>query len=226
MVKPRPFFPLFAVLSLFSFSSTLFAGSLIWTTTRIELSTDGHQDNIETAFHFKNTGADNVTILDINSSCGCTTTNLDKKTYASGEEGDLQVKFTFGEFIGTHQKEIVVTSSDTPTQPTVLVLQATIPEPFLVEPRLLTWKSEPMAKNVKTKSVTIVFEKKTLLSLTKVLSDNALFETRLVTEARGRRYRILVTPKSLAQPAKAVLNIQIALPSGRPHLSAVHAVIE
>lgn len=206
--------------------SDVLAGNLEWSVTRIEQVATVDQESAEAAFHFKNAGPDAVTILEIHSSCGCTTATLDKKTYAPGEEGDLQVRFTFGERTGPQQKEIVVVSTDTPTRPTELVLRVAIPEPFRVDPRLLIWKSAPVGTRAEAKSASIVSANGKPITVTKVFSDNAEFETQLVAEMAGQRYKLLVTPKSLAKPGKATLRLQIELPGGRSHLATIYAVIK
>ena len=216
----------FAALWMSVLDSTAGAAGLTWTATHIERTATLDQESIEAAFHFKNAGSDDVTILEIHSSCGCTTATLDKKTYAPGEEGDIQVKFTFGERSGPQQKEITVLSSDTPAKPTELILKVIIPEPFRVDPRLLIWKIDPADARPEPKSATIISANGQSLKVTKVTTDNADFEINLVSENEGQRWTLQLTPKSLAKTGKAVIRIQAESAEGRSHLLSIYGLVK
>jgi len=227
MIRCRSLFRLFFVV-LFSTLVVLeiSAGELTWTTTRIEQAARVDQEAAEAVFHFKNTNTDDVTILEIRSSCGCTTATLDKKTYAPGEEGDIHVKFTFGGRTGAQQKEILVISSDTPAKPAELVLRVAIPEPFIVEPRLLVWEKNASGPKPEPKSAKIVSTNGKPISVTNISNDNPQFETKLIPEHDGQQYRLLVTPTPDAKPGKAIIRFNVEASGGRTLMSAVYAVIK
>lgn len=62
-------------------------------------------------FAFTNTSSHQVTISGITTSCGCTTAELEKKTYLPGESGKIEVDFTIGSRSGEQEKVIRVTTS-------------------------------------------------------------------------------------------------------------------
>src|SRR3954454_24763345 len=64
---------------------------------------DGH---VEAHFTFKNAGAEPVTIRRVRTPCGCTAPSLAKTTFAPGETGQIDVKFTFGSRKGPTRKII------------------------------------------------------------------------------------------------------------------------
>lgn len=94
------------------------------------------------AFAFTNTGDEPVTIESIQSSCGCTTAALDKKTYAPGESGSITATFSFGDRVGQQIKRITVRTDDPRRPQQVLVLRVEIPQPVRLEPRALMWRGD------------------------------------------------------------------------------------
>jgi len=67
---------------------------------------------VELNFEFENTGDTPLTIKNIETSCGCTTTQLEKKVYKPAEKGVIPVKFFSGGYSGKVTKSITVTSDD------------------------------------------------------------------------------------------------------------------
>ena len=63
-------------------------------------------------FGFKNGAEAPVTILDVHSSCGCTTTNLAKKTFAPGEAGEIEAMFDPVSRQGKERKAITVKTDE------------------------------------------------------------------------------------------------------------------
>lgn len=58
---------------------------LSWETTQITQKADHLSEAVVAVYRFENIGDDPVAITEIKSSCGCTTTELEKKTYAPGK---------------------------------------------------------------------------------------------------------------------------------------------
>lgn len=112
-----------------------------------------HWDNLEEAqkakpgdkeaiakFHFVNTGQSPIRIVNVHTSCGCTTTALAKDQFAPGESGDIEARFEFGSHTGHQEKTIAVTTSDSPKQPTYLRLVVEIPQAVVVQPEFVFGK--------------------------------------------------------------------------------------
>jgi hypothetical protein len=89
------------------------------------------------AFKFKNTGTDILRITDVNASCGCTVTQLQKKEYAPGESGVLAVGYLVESQLGEPTKLIHIVSND-PLNPIVdLSVKAKITAAVDLQPREL-----------------------------------------------------------------------------------------
>jgi hypothetical protein len=68
---------------------------------------------IQYNFKFVNKGAGTLIIEKVSTSCGCTGATVgDKKEYAKGEEGQIQVTFNTQGREGTQEKTLVVHSND------------------------------------------------------------------------------------------------------------------
>ncbi len=63
-------------------------------------------------YMFENTGDETLIIKNINTSCGCTYTRLEKKEYEPGEKGVIPVKFFSKGYRGKVIKTVTVVSND------------------------------------------------------------------------------------------------------------------
>ncbi len=79
------------------------------------------QKEIETVFHFKNSGKSDLVIRKIRTTCGCTTANLEKKVLKPGETSSFQAVFTPGSRKGVQRKSIYIISND-PKNPEVRLM--------------------------------------------------------------------------------------------------------
>ena len=67
---------------------------------------------IDLEYMFENTGDETLIIKNINTSCGCTYTRLEKKEYEPGEKGMIPVKFFSKGYRGKVIKTVTVVSND------------------------------------------------------------------------------------------------------------------
>ncbi|TAF67484.1 MAG: DUF1573 domain-containing protein [Cytophagales bacterium] len=75
-----------------------------------------HGEQIKTTFYFKNTGKLPLIIFDVQTSCGCTATQWDRKPIAPNETGMIEVIYSSGENanqMGAQKKVIIVFSNAT-----------------------------------------------------------------------------------------------------------------
>jgi len=90
-------------------------------------------------FPFTNAGGDELRILRVEPSCGCTTALLSAALVPGGEHGGIRVAFDSDNFAGDVTKEIEVRSND-PARPSVtLRLQALVEAEIDFEPRVVTF---------------------------------------------------------------------------------------
>ncbi|MBN2019859.1 MAG: DUF1573 domain-containing protein [Sedimentisphaerales bacterium] len=90
-------------------------------------------------FKFCNKGEGVLEISNISTTCGCTVAELEKKKYASGECGEIKVKFNADRATGLRVKHLYVPSND-PLAPKVeLSIKAVIAEKAIAEPDKLDY---------------------------------------------------------------------------------------
>ena len=178
-------------------------GSLSWTTQRIEMKTKPGDKEAIGVFHFVNSGGSSVTITSVQPSCGCTSATLEKRLYAPGEQGEIKAIFTLGDRVGEQEKSVYVTTDESPSARTSLVLHVNIPELLTYSPRLLIWDIG-----------SALAEKATILSANDNLKITAVefsspapkeLVPRLEPVEAGRKYQLLVRPVSTAQ----VMNVSL-----------------
>lgn len=158
-----------------------------WLSANITFETtvvDGGKANLDdkmfvAEFPFINTGEKTVTLLSIDSSCGCTVAETEKKTYAPGESGVIKASFDFGVRTGQQTKQIRVVTDGQPQQRIDLVLKIDIPQVLSIKPRVLFWEDE---EEPKPQTITVTVDQS-------VASPNI----RIEPESKGR-FDVVLTP--------------------------------
>lgn len=189
-------------------TATVGRASLTWQNTEHEFATAPGDQIAIGLFRFTNPGKAPVTIISLDTSCGCTTAELAKRTYAPGESGEIKAIFNLGERTGLQEKSVQVTTDENPSAPTTLKLKVTIPDLFTCTPRLQLWRvgDSPSAK---TTLVTAVGPLKiTGLEPYPAMPDQAT--TRIECLEAGTRYRLTLEPASLAKATSIPLTFQIS----------------
>ena len=93
-------------------SATFAHAELRWQQMAVEVLAKPAEQSAVVDFAFTNEGSQAVTIQSVQTSCGCTTAALDKKTYAPGEAGKIPVTFNFGDRVGEQIKYITLRTDD------------------------------------------------------------------------------------------------------------------
>jgi len=198
-------------------------GALSWETQKLELTTKPGERQATGVYHFKNAGGSAITITGIKPSCGCTTTELAKKTYAPGESGEIRAVLAFGDEVGPQRKSIAVTTDDAPDKPTSLILQVTIPELLTYAPRLLLWRTTEQAEekpivissNGPQKIVGIEFK----------AAVPANVSTRIEPMVGGTKFQLFIRPTSVAKEMTVAVTCLARFMDGTSHPFTVFALV-
>lgn len=94
---------------------------------------------VEMSFPFTNVGMQSVTINRMHSYCGCTTPELEKKTYAPGEKGEIKVVFDPSRRHGLQIKKIQVYTDDPVNPVKMLVAQGYVRALAYLEPHMVNF---------------------------------------------------------------------------------------
>jgi hypothetical protein len=127
-----------AVLSIVSTQASAF---LTWDTQVFKYDAAPADTEVRVRFPFVNNGRRTVEITSIDSGCGCTTVDLEKRVYQPGEGGTLEAVFVFGDREGSQHKVVTVMESDGEDVVTrQLEMFVTIPKSISMRPYLQYWK--------------------------------------------------------------------------------------
>lgn len=203
--------------------SPLGRAELKWEKTIQQFQRTPDDKVIEPHYSFRNTGTVPVTIKTLRSSCGCTTAKLEKKTYAPGEQGEIVLRFVFGDRKGPYRKTVTVTTDEKDVQPVVLDLRVNIQEPLTIAPALVFWKTGE-APTPKTVQITATPDQK--VHIKGVTSSNPHLTAKLETTAPGENYTVSIQPADTAQKETAEIQVQTDFPADAPHTYTIYARIK
>jgi hypothetical protein len=180
------------------FSTALVAMALLaqaqltFENTTLTVPAQWSDTEIKAGFKFKNTGNQAIKINEIATSCGCTVATLEKRVYAPGESGEVNVVMTITGAEGPMRKEVTLSTNST-AQPAIgLNLQTTVPVVMQVDPKVVYWsKKDSLAPKVIAIGILpgITFEK-----FEAVTSDPKNFIVEVKETVKGRHFDVTVTP--------------------------------
>jgi Protein of unknown function (DUF1573) len=209
------------------FSLCVFAGSafaqLAWETTEQTFNSKPQEKEVVAKYKFTNSGPTPIKIENVRTSCGCTTTQLNKSYYAPGESGEIEAKFTFSGRTGKQEKAITVETTANPQQPTVLRLHVYIQETVKVVPEVVLWR---VGEQPDPKSIHIAIADDISAKVVSVTSDNPALKVKLTELRAGKEYEAQITPDSVAQPAAATVMIRTDYPPDDPETKYAYARIK
>jgi hypothetical protein len=187
-------------------------GTLAWETKTADLHPTLADKEAIAHYKYKNTGDKPVKISSVRASCGCTTAALAKDTVAPGESGEITATFTIGNRIGAQKKTITVVTDDQP-EPTLLTLNATIPQLLEVQPTFLFWS---VNDTLEPKTVTVTVGKEFPVTKLNVTCTEKSIKTEVGPGPSDKAFKITVTPTESGRPINAVLKVEPDFPKDPP----------
>jgi len=180
------------------------AGSLKWSTEKAELILEPTESVKETTFKFSNNGKKAVTVVGVKTSCGCTVAEMEKKSFAPGESGELKVTYKKPPEGTSGTKSILVVTDESNDNFYNLTVLANHKQAATIEPFFTTWHiNEPAA--VKTITVKLVSPYK--FNITDVGVTNENFEVTLHTIKPKQEYQISVKPRDASFKSSSTLRL-------------------
>jgi hypothetical protein len=208
------FFLLVFVVSLFHLASAA-DGQLVFDQSEQSFEVKPEQGSVTAIYRFTNAGKDPVAIVNVQTSCGCTTAGLKKSEYAPGEAGEIEAKFSFGGRTGKQEKTILVQTSQAEGKPIVLRLMVDIKDEINIQPALILWR---VGDQPDPKKIQITVADGASAKVLSVFSDNPAIKTQLSEVKPGKEYEIEVTPTNLARPDGATILIRTDSPARNPRI--------
>jgi hypothetical protein len=168
-------------------------GPLVFDPDPVELKPRPEDDEIETTFHFTNTGSKPLTVTGLESTCSCLEASVDQRTYAPGTRGSGKALFKVSSFVGRHEKTLHLYTDDPAAPEQVLTFILDVPVVVSIEPNLLTW-TQGDAPEPKTMVIRMVGEDPMRITKITPTRENVRHELKEITP--GREYHLVVTPTS------------------------------
>ena len=122
---------------------------------------------VNTIFKFVNTGDDTLEILDVGTSCGCTTAKPEKTVYQPGEAGEIPVEFNSQRFNGPITKRITITTNDAESPKTVITIKGFVTVDINHKPASIFFSNAKMGESV-TQEIAINTTKLSKLEITNI----------------------------------------------------------
>ena len=195
------------LLCLSAIGPQLFAGALVWEKSDAQIVVDGpDQPSVRTDFAFRNAGNRPVTVVKLTTSCGCTTADLEKKTYAPGESGKVAVAVATGGHTGKQERFVTLSTDEPPPDdvPTRLTVRLNIREYVSIEPRMVFWA--PGDAGVE-RTITCTAGTTRSVTIERLEAAHPDFAIRIEAVEPGREYRIHLKPVSGGRAAAVVLKL-------------------
>lgn len=157
-------------------------------------------------FIFTNTGDEVVKITDLRPGCGCISGKIEKKEYAPGESGVVNMTFDFGKRTGSHRKGLEVRTDEPSVKSVDLYISARIPETYTPSIPSLKWavggESAPQSfRLLNSHSMPIKLVK------AEAPGDKLKLELKVIRE--GYEYELVVTPAASAVTTRGLIPIKI-----------------
>jgi hypothetical protein len=206
----------------FLFTPPLFA-QLHWDALEQDQKAKPGDKEAVAKFHFVNAGWSSIKVVNLRTSCGCTTAALAKDKFAPGDAGDIEARFEFGSHIAHQEKTIAVTTSDSPNQPTFLRLVVDIPQAVVLRPEFVFWK---VGESLAAKKFRVAVGQGFSAKLLGVESDNADIHFVVNSITPGKELEVSVTPNEGKRPQSAMLSIKTDYPPENPQTYYLYVLVQ
>jgi len=196
---------------------------LVWEQKLIELRAQPGDEKVEAAYRFRNAGSFPVKIAKLTSSCGCTTAQLAKDTYAPGEAGEILVTFKIGSRIGLQKKTIEVRTDPPAADPVVLGIYTDITENVELDRKIVFWSrgEPPVAREIRVK----VLQADPVRIVRAEASDPRL-RVDFQELVAGREYLVRLSPADTASALRGDVTLHADTPAAAPQTFTIKARIK
>lgn len=188
------------------------AEALHWETRLIEEEASFSDEFMTGLFAFKNVGPNPIEIRKINSSCGCTTVQLDKRLYLPGESGEVVAIFEFEGRTG-RQTKVVDVYVEGYEDPVRLILRTTIPKVLSIKPAFQTWESGE-ERTPKYSLLDVEIEES--VKITAVESSDSRMKVELEEIEGSKDSRLKLTPEASKESFNVTVMVKTNYPAENP----------
>lgn len=192
------------------------SASLSFKESRITHTATLDETEFTATFPFTNEGDKPVKILEVNSSCGCTTALPSKKVFGPGESGEISATFDYGQREGKQTKSIRVETDQEKDARIFLTLEVTIPSIMEVSPSVVMW-NRATENEFKSKEVTIESFVDQPIEIVNVVASSDLFTHEVVELVAGEKFAFVITPQNIPNDSKGIIRGTFVIKTNFPN---------
>lgn len=202
MIKPLPSVFIALLASPMINPHVIGADALHFTSLTQEFSATENSVDIHASYIFTNSSDHAITISEIKTTCGCTTAELEKRTYQPGEAGTINVIFDIGSRTGEQQKSIAVISST--GEKSMLVLKVHLPPGPSFSSTIASWRQgSPTDPRV----IFIRLPKDHTYTLTKATTSDEALTATLKSGSEENLVDLTIMPSSTERAFNATIDL-------------------
>lgn len=187
------------------------AAQLIWERKSAAVQVKSAEVEVRAAYRFHNAGSYPVEIKSLHPDCTCTTAQLEKRVYAPGEDGQVEIIFTVGQRVGENVNAVQVLTDDPAAASTILILEVTVRESVQIAPRFLYWRQ---GEALAAKSARVELAEDEPLRFKEVRCSNPFFQTQMLPKAGNNRFQLIVTPENTNSREIGTVMVVVITPAG------------
>ena len=200
------------------------AARLDWNQTeaRIELKPDQEEAQVE--FVVTNKGDQTVRIARVKTSCGCTSSILDKKIINSGESTTITAIFNKGKRQGLNHNKLEVFLDDQADPVAMLHMIVQVPKLVDAQPQIVYWNPSTSSTE---RHIRITLDKRYVSEITSIEYDHSMLTIRAEPDPDGRVDRILhILPKSFETQIRETVLIHARGVDGMKAEARLHIFVQ
>ena len=162
--------------------------------TTYHFGTLSDQETAEHTFTIKNAGKADLLLLDVRTTCGCTTASLSRDAVPPGETAELKTAFDLRGRRGRETKKAFVRTNDPQTPTVAFTLEGTVTRTFLLDPRKVVFRPKSRAAEEEwSATVHLVIQHDEPFDITRIEPRQPAFFTADITERMHNEFKINVT---------------------------------
>lgn len=202
------------------------AGGLEFVETLKEVNAGADATLVATEFRFTNQGDKPASITKSDPGCSCLKVEISggKLKYAPGESGVVRTTFEMGNFSGTVDKMVALWIDDDPEDKpsTRLTVRVHIPVLIGLEPKTVKWE---LGAKADPQIIRIQMAEGAPIHVTGVTSSSESFACELKTVEEGKKYDLIVTPRTIDAPGMSVIRIETDCAISKHRIQQAFAVM-
>lgn len=165
--------------------------SLHFESKQLSFDVSAKAAEVNATYKFKNIGNKPINIIEVKTSCGCTTAQLLKRSYAPQEAGEIPIVFLVGERTGSILQKITVITDEAIKRETQLTLNVVIPDGPIISPRFLDWK---LYDSNTPREVNVIFPPESAYTFKDVVCSNPHIKLTSFVKVSANHISFMVSP--------------------------------